>query len=396
MDVATFDRLLTAEGSSALATAAELRPTTTSYPACADRLAKHFPVALARAALDAVMLREKARAKFSRADDMYFTREALEVATGEAVARHRAGRFGRFGTVADLCCGIGGDAIGLGLAGCGFAAVDRDPLKVRMAEANAAAYGLAGRFVCGDVLADPLPDADAAFADPHRRPGGRRTLKVNDCEPPLDALLARLPAGHPFGVKLAPGVPWDDLHRYGAEAEFVSLDGELKECVLWFGPLKASRVRATVLPGPHMLIVDGPIPAAEVAPPGAVLYDPDPAVTRSRLVGVLAAELGARQIDPAVAFLSSDTLLSTPFAVAYRVGEVMPFHAKRVGERLRSLGVGRVTIVKRGSSLDADEVLRKWKLRGEEHRAVILTRSLGQAVAIIAERVGNSCGPVTP
>ena len=110
-------------------------------------------------------------------------------------------------------------------------------------------------------------------------------------------------------------------------------------------------------------------------------------LTRSGLVGVLAADLRAWQIDPAVAFLSSDTLLSTPFAAAYRVEEAMPFRAKRVGERLRALGVGRVTIVKRGSSADADELQRKWKLRGEGHRAVILTRSDGRPTAIIAERV---------
>lgn len=142
MDVATFDQLLGQVGRAALAAARELRPTEAKYPAHFDRLCKHYPPALARAALDTVMLRERARAKFTRSDEMFFTREALEMASAEPVARHRAGRFAEYGTVADLCCGIGGDAIGLASACVAVVAVDRDPLRVRMAEANLAAYGL--------------------------------------------------------------------------------------------------------------------------------------------------------------------------------------------------------------------------------------------------------------
>src|SRR5918993_1758789 len=100
MDLATFDRLLGPTGRSTLAAAHELRPTEAKYPACFDRLRKRFPPELARAALDTVMLREKARVKFTRADEMFFTREALEMASAETVARYRAGRFASFGAVA--------------------------------------------------------------------------------------------------------------------------------------------------------------------------------------------------------------------------------------------------------------------------------------------------------
>ena len=94
--IVTFDQLLGPAGRAAQYAAAELAPTEPKYPACLDRLRKHFPDALARAALDTIMLRPKARAKFDRADRMYFSREALEMATSEAVARYRAGRFAPF------------------------------------------------------------------------------------------------------------------------------------------------------------------------------------------------------------------------------------------------------------------------------------------------------------
>lgn len=199
-------------------------------------------------------------------------------------------------------------------------------------------------------------------------------------------MVGRFPRGFPLGVKVAPGFPKDELTGFDAGLEFISLNGELKECVLWFGPLRSDPVRATVLPGPHTLTGD-PGTAVDVGPVGRFLYDPDPAVTRAGLVGELGRHLGARQIDPRIAFLTSDALTATPFAAAYRVEEVLPFQARRVGAWLNARGVGRVTVVKRGSAVDADELVAKWKLRGGAHRAVILTRAAGRPVAIVGERV---------
>ncbi|OWK43839.1 class I SAM-dependent methyltransferase [Fimbriiglobus ruber] len=393
MDLATLEQLLTPPGRAALAAAAELELSETKYPAHFDRLRKHFGPDLARAALDTAMLRVKARTKFARAGEMFFTRDTLEMATSETVARYRAGWFAAYPTVADLCCGIGGDALALAAAGRTVVAVDNDPLRLRMAEVNLAAHGLSARFLRADILTDDLPPCDAWFADPERRAGGRRKLSVHEYAPPVRSILARLPPGAPIAVKVAPGLPREELSDFDADPEFISLDGELKECVLRFGPLRTGHVRATVLPGPHTL-TGGPTDQADVRPVAAYLYDPDPAVTRGGLVAALAVPLGAHQIDPMIAFLSADHLAPTPFAAAYRVEETLPFHAKRVGAWLAARGVGRVTMVKRGSSVDTDELAAKWKLRGTEHRAVILTRAAGQAVAIVAVRVETAgCDP---
>src|SRR6516225_9221446 len=117
MELDAFRLLMTAEGQSALTRAAALGPTEATFLTCFDAVRKHHPPTLAKAALETALLRSRARDKFTDADRMYFTREALEQATGEAVARHRANRFARFGSVADLCCGIGGDALALAAAG---------------------------------------------------------------------------------------------------------------------------------------------------------------------------------------------------------------------------------------------------------------------------------------
>ena len=387
MDLATFRELLTPPGQRALAQAESLRPTEATYLACLAALRKHRSPALAAAALDTALLRLKARDKFAQADRMYFTREALEQSTSDVVARHRATRFVGFGHVADLCCGIGGDALALASVGLTVDAVDTDELRVAMAEANAAVLGLSERVrgIVGDALAVPL-DAKAAFADPNRRTDGRRHLDPEDYSPALSAIRTRFAPGFPLAVKVAPGVSKADLPA-DAEAEFVSLRGEMKECVLRFGAFRSTARRATVLPTGDTLAAEVPRDTRALAPVGAVVYDPDAAVTRAGLVYDLAEQISATAIDFEVQLLTSDSRTATPFATAFAVEHAAPFHLKNLRDYLRERRVGRVTLVKRGSPADADDVTKKLKLDGPNHRTLILTRAAGDHTAIVCERL---------
>lgn len=389
MDIETFQSLLEARGQAALAEAAAFGPTDATFLACYEAVRKRHAPALAKAAVETAVLRLKARAKFAAADRMYFTREALEQATSEVVARHRATRFAAFDRVADLCCGIGGDALALAASGASVEAVEADPLRAAMAAANAAARGLGERVRChtADALTLPLPDVRAAFADPARRADGRRYLNPEDYTPSLSALRARFPAGFPLAVKAAPGVAQTDVRELGAEVEFVSLGGELKECVLWFGPFRTAGRRATVLPRGDTLTADAahdPLPHTE---PAAFLYDPDPAVTRAGLVPDLAKQLNARPIDPQVSLLTADRHTPTPFATAFAIEHVAPFHLKLLRDYLRRCAVGRVTVVKRGSPADADDLQHKLKLDGPNHRTLLLTHVDGWHAMIVCERL---------
>jgi hypothetical protein len=389
VDLASFAALLTPAGQDALAAATALDPTKESFLTAFNRLGKQYPAALARAALETAILRRKAGAKFRRADQMYFTREALEQSSGEVVARYRAECFAKFPSVGDFCCGIGGDTIGLA-AVARVIAFDSDPLRLAMAEQNAAVYGVRERvtFREADLRTMPLPDVGAIFFDPSRRTGGRRRLSVKDYEPPLDLLCRwqdRVPA---VGVKLAPGVAWDELTDHDAEVEFLSVAGELKECVLWLGPLRTTARRATLLPGRHTLTAAGPVPPPRLSPVCEYLYEPDPAVLRAGLVTVLAERLGASQIDADIAYLTADRLQPTPFAEAFRIEEALPFQLKRLRERLRQLGVGRVVVKKRGSPLDPATLVRQLRLTGGESRVLFLTRVAGRPYVLIGQRAG--------
>src|SRR5262249_10194179 len=147
---------------------------------------------LAAAAYEQACLRARAAQKFSRAARMSFTGPLLEQATGEVVARYRARRFAGHAWVADLCCGLGGDALALA-SPARVAAVDYDPVALALTRANAAAYDCAARIcpIRGE-LPGCLPRVPAAFIDPSRRtekrPGGR-TRRLEEMSPPLTAVL---------------------------------------------------------------------------------------------------------------------------------------------------------------------------------------------------------------
>ncbi len=389
MDLPTFRRFLTLDGAVVLGAAVSLRPTEHNRLSVLATLRKRFPPELAAVALETVLLRHKAAVKFADADKLFFTREGLEMASGEAVAKYRAERFRRFGTVGDFGCGIGADTLALAEV-CFVHAIDRDELHTAITTANLRALRMADRAAVhtADLLTDPLPDLHAAFADPGRRSEGRRFLRLADYQPAPAELLRRLPADFPIAFKLAPGVDVAELAAFDGEAEFISAGGELKECVLWLNALRTSGRRATVLTaaGPHTLAADTAVSVTDAGPVRGVLLDPNAAVVRAGLVPLLGQKLCATGTDFTVQMLTADAVPDTPFATAYRVEAVLPADVRTVAAELRKRNVGRVTPVMRGSLLTADEFVKGLKLKGTEHRHLFLTREVGKQVAVVAER----------
>jgi hypothetical protein len=258
-----------------------------------------------------------------------------------------------------------------------------------MMGANAAAFGLRERIHLheNDALTIPLPDVRAAFADPDRRTSGRRYLDPEDYTPSLSAIRGRFPADFPLAVKIAPGVAWRNIEELGAEVEFVSVGGELKECVLWFGSLRTTARRASLLPAGVSLFGDDPVPMPPVTPAQEYVYDPDPAIVRARLASQLAVELELSPLDPTIALFTARELIRSPMLTPFRVEWVARFHLSRLRDHLRAQCVGRVTFIKRGSAIDADEAMRRLKLGGNEHRIIILTQIGGEERMLIGERV---------
>jgi len=369
---ADLDALLSAPGAELLASLRDQDVTPDTALALGTRLRESYPAGLVAAALAQHELRLAARAKFTRAMDMFFTRPGLEQASAQVVARHRQTRFAAAGVVADLCCGIGGDLVAL--AGeHQVRAVDRDPLHLRMAMLNAAVYGVDGsvRTARGDAREADLVGVEAVFIDPARRTQKRR-LGPGVSEPPLAwclGLAGQIPA---VGIKAAPGIARDAVPE-GWELEFVAVGRDLKEAVAWSPSLAGPATRATILPGGHALTPE-PGPPALLAAPGPFLLDPNPAVTRAGLVGELARQLGAWQIDQQIAFLCTDTAVRTPFARTLEVIDSGPWNQKRLPARLRDLDIGALDIRRRGLAGDVGQLHRQLKLTGSRRATLVMTR----------------------
>ena len=86
--------LLGPDGQALLAELRDCEVTPDSALELGTRLRQRYPAGLVASALAQQDLRWRARAKFSRALDLYFTRDGLEQASSEPVARHRAVQAG--------------------------------------------------------------------------------------------------------------------------------------------------------------------------------------------------------------------------------------------------------------------------------------------------------------
>jgi hypothetical protein len=379
--------LLTAEGAALMA---RLPPyDEASALSTAEQLRRAgVPADLAAAAMTQGRLRTRGRARLGPdADRMWLTEAGLEQATRRAVADRHAARFARLGvrTVADLCCGVGGDLLALARAGIPrVVGVDRDPATAAVAAANAATFGYDDRVEvrCEDVTATALDDVEAVFIDPARRGGRGRALDPRDWSPPFSFVLDLASRIAATGAKLAPGVPHAVLPG-DAEAEWVSDGGDVLECALWCGPLSTGvRRRATLLPSGATLTGDGTRRAA-AGPVGRYLLEPDGAVIRAGLVAEVADIVGGRLLDPTIAYLTTDGPPVTPYGTAYEVTDVLPFGVKRLRGVLRERRVGRVTVKKRGTAVTPEELRRQLRLRGDGEATVVLTRLAGEQAALL-------------
>ncbi|WP_392963893.1 methyltransferase domain-containing protein [Streptomyces sp. LN245] len=384
MNDVSFAPLLTAEGRALLD---EVRATEPAQElAVATRLRRDHPAELVSAALGQARLRQRAAAKFGPEDAgrMFFTPNGVEQSTRTTVAVHRAERLRALGvrSVADLCCGIGGDAIALARAGIRVLAVDRDPLTAAAARANADALGLTDLIEVRetDVTQVDTASYDAVFVDPARRGGRGRIFDPEAYSPPLSWAVGAALRAPVAALKIAPGIPHEAVPAE-AEAEWISDGGDVKEAVLWFGT-EPGLVRATLLPGPRELRGRG-LPDPAVRTVGRYLYEPDGAVIRAHLVAEVAEDLDGGLVDETIAYVTADELRPTPYASAYEITDRLPFNVKKLKALLREREVGVLTVKKRGSAVEPEELRRKVKPQGPHSATVFLTRVAGAPTMLV-------------
>jgi SAM-dependent methyltransferase len=204
---------------------------------------------LVSAAVGQARLRTRARAKFGAfADRMLFTRAGLEQATRLSVGAPR-GRFRDAGVrrVADLGCGIGGDALAFAGIGLDVLAVDADETTAALAAYNLARSATPRRCAMPAPRTSPrrrrrgVARSGPTHGRPHRDRAGRRRRLVA-----VAGMGLRSRGAMPAGIKLGPAFDRARIPET-AEAQWISVDGSTIELVVWTGKLARAGVRRSAL-----------------------------------------------------------------------------------------------------------------------------------------------------
>lgn len=344
---------------------------------------KKYPADMVMAAIEQIDLRHRAINKFERADTMWFTRQGLEQSTGEIAASWRAARFPNGELVADLCCGIGGDAIALNRRG-PVIAMDNDPASIWCAAQNLALEQTQAIAVFGDAL-KCTKRPNLVLIDPSRRQGTRRAKNGSQYTPMLSECVRLAEKALGAAIKVSPAASDEEIEAANCRIEFVSVNGECREAVLWYGEIGPKiRVSASLLPQKIVVERNPDIEPLTVSQPLRWILEPDPALIRAHLLAETATLIGgANLIDASIAYLTANMCIISPLVTGYEILEIVPFSQRKIEDGLKRLGRYASVIKKRGVDVEPDTLRKSLKRNSDIPAIVIVTRVLGNPVAII-------------
>ena len=349
-------------------------------------------------ALELVSARRKATDKFpARAERLLADTAGVEQATSFATARHKAARFSEAGIqhVTDLCCGIGGDALGLAEAGLRVTAVDRDPIRAWMTEQNAGCRALVEH---AEVLGSERPVHQAMHLDPARRNADGRVFLLTDYQPDPAAMRGLLVTYPHAAIKLSPAVNLSDLAERlpcdSAEVEFISEAGRLVQAVLWTGRLahpETPRSATLLIDGQTHTLTGRPgTPGVDppIAPAGRYLFTVDPAVERAGLMHTIGLPL----IHPRLGLFTADTPTpaARPWLTGFELLAELPWHTRdprQVRAWLAEHNAGIVEIKTRGKAVNPDAVQKQLRGTGRTPYTVFVLRFDQRLAALVTRRL---------
>ena len=362
--------------------------------------AEGFDPALVAAVLSQAKLRRRATAKFGEfAERMLFTEPGLEQASRLSVAAQHAGRFKNAGikTIADLGCGIGTESLAFASVDLDVTAYDLDEVTAAVATYNLNIFDNAA-VEQADVTTLDTAGFDAVFFDPARRelngPKGERASRKFDpaqFAPNFDWVVehcrqhvaGKTDGPRAAGIKLGPGHPHEAIDDQ-AEAQWVSVNGDLVELSLWFGAAARPNIKRAALlidaAGKHHEVTSDSATRLD-APYGELgefVYEPDNAIIRSHLLGQLANSLGLQIFANEIAYLTSElgnaSPLFSPWLKGYRVIDNLAFDRKKLKAYLRERNIGTLEIKKRGSDVVPEQLRKEMALKGKGAATLIVTR----------------------
>jgi hypothetical protein len=250
-----------------------------------------------------------------------------------------------------------------------------------------------------DVEQLDLSEFEALFFDPARRElhGAKKSSTQRHFDPanysPNYNFCIEKAKTKPTGIKLGPGHDRKQIPE-GAEAQWVSVDGDLVEMTLWFGKLARENIARSALlidsDGQHEVTSsETDSPNAQLGELDAYLYEPDNSLIRSRLIFDFAKPLGLTLIAPDIAYLSSSEKISSPWLKGYKVIDNLVFDRKKLKAYVRDHNIGILEIKKRGSDVSPEELRKQLSPKGEGAATLIVTRVGDAHRVLVAQPISS-------
>lgn len=302
-----------------------------------DRLAAEFGQDAAAWAVGQQNLREKGRSKFSKADQMLFTREGLEMTAHEKVAAFHASLFEPGSEVTDGTCGIGGDLIALAARGPAFGC-DLNQTALECADWNLKIHGHEAGLEEISVM-DLDWSGRSLWLDPARRSGAGRTLNPDSFQPNLSEVLRKTESAKTCWIKLTPLLSDEILESQSQGLIFVSHKGECVEALMQAGSYGAEKTRRAYKVDSDAWLDSAPRPSSAEEPESWV-YEADPAAIRAHCLG----SFGLKSLGSTPGWLTGPEREPCPWLTRFKTLWHGPWREDSVRDALKQLEIGRAHV----------------------------------------------------
>jgi SAM-dependent methyltransferase len=350
-----------------------------------ETLSKKFTQQERLALMHYMEILPKAREKFRLPAglDLVCDRLAFEQATAKDISEYKAALWPGGASVADLCCGMGGDSFWLP-QGVRASGADISPERVLMYNENMERLGLSHKAVLQNAL--ETGGGDFFCIDPARRGG---------LNPSFEDILELSKKFRGGMIKLPPAYPEDSLPHKG-DVVYLGNESDCRECLVLSGAFEKETVRAVAVGDNETFewqckkdeLRSINLEAKNL---GSFILEPNPVLVRSHLFMSEAKKHGFWQIDPTLAYLSCEELPSDyrGFA-AYKAIEQSGLSTNSVKAMLKKYDVRKITLKKRGVEVVPETEIRRLAPKGESEKEFILfyTRILGEKRAVLAVTYG--------
>jgi len=364
-----------------------LRDWADRYPDRVALDAAKYPELPVREIAIQLKLRRKAVAKFPAwtGKDILYTERALEQASAEVAARHK--RTWLKGRVIDLTGGLGSDLIHSADQISFMAYCDHDAELCELFRHNTSVLGINPNEIHhGDSIEilRSYPDDyfDIIYVDPDRRVGKGRSISLKDASPDitthLDLILSK---GKRLIVKASPALdPVEAAKQLPGLSEYhvVSVDGEVKEILLFVEKVKPGSIRyvASIIKGgvTTQLMGNGNKAAVWQGDVPGFFCEPDTAVIRAGLSSELAHLCELQHLFPGSIYLVGEKRPMDFQGRLFNIVEVLPANFRSVKDWCKQKGYTKANIARRDFPEDPDTIRKALKLKDGGELYLFFTR----------------------